>query len=89
MTNEYKNKILDTYVSKKKFELCDIFGSVYYALILEHTNDRLVILVEWHSQFQILTKTNIFNGALSKTFYRDTTQIDDLIRIINSYKRNK
>lgn len=89
MTNEIKNKVLSQYLSKRKWGLYNVFGCEYWGTILNRDRHIIRILVYWHGEYQILTITNMFHGALTKVFYKDTAQIDDLIRIINSYRKNR
>ncbi len=89
MTNEYKNKILFKYIISRKWETCDVFGCEYWGTVISRSRDSSKILILWQDEYQILTITKMFHGALTQTFYKDTAQVGDLIRILNSYRRNR
>ena len=88
MTNEFKCKIIDRWFNKHK-EPYDVFGAKYDAVLLNWNGSTKRILIYWQDAYQQLTITKMFTGALTRTFYKDTRQVDELIQIITENKFRK
>ena len=88
MINEFKCKIIDRWFNKHK-ELYDVFGAKYDAVLLNWNGSTKRILIYWQDIYQQLTITKMFTGALTRTFYKDTRQVDELIQIITENKFRK
>lgn len=84
MTNEFKRKVLDRWFYYGR-ALEPVYNIVYIGICLDWGPFRKVILVQWHGEYQLLTCTDMFSGALVKTIY----DIDVLIKTINSYSKRR
>ena len=89
MTNDFKCKIIDRWFDKHK-ETWDVFCVRYEGVLLSWYHNSKRILIYWMDTYQMLTITDMFSGALTRTFYKDTRQVDELIHLIteNNIERN-
>jgi hypothetical protein len=88
MTYEFKCKIIDQWFSKHQTEW-NVFGVKYNAALINWFGSTWRILIYWQDAYQMLTITDMFTGALTRTFYKDTRQIDELIHLITENKFRK
>lgn len=88
MTYEFKCKVIDRWFSRNQTEW-DVFGIKYNACPISWFGNTKRILIYWHDAYQMLTVTDMFTGALTRTFYKDTRQVDELIHLITENKFRK
>lgn len=84
MTNEFKRKVVDKWFYYNK-TIEQVYNISYEGICLYYSPFRMIILVQWHGEYQLLTCTDMFSGALVKTIY----DIDSLIKTINSYSNRR